>query len=76
MQPIEHRAHRFRAHEGHVTIEDQHIAGKTGQRSFGLQHGMAGAQLRLLQGNLRAALQCRRQLLATVTRNNDLTLRR
>ncbi len=53
MEPIEHGAHRFRAHKGHIAIEHQHIAIEACELALGLLDGMGGAELRVLQTGAR-----------------------
>ena len=36
MQPRDHRAHGVCGHEGHIAVQDQHIAGEARQRALGL----------------------------------------
>ena len=76
VEPLDHRGHCLCAHEGHVAIENQHVAFETGQRLARLQHGVAGAQLRLLHGNRRAVTQRLFELLAPVPGHHDLPRRR
>jgi hypothetical protein len=72
MQPLQHRAHGFGAHERHIAVENQHVTRKTGERGFGLLHGMAGAELRILHGEFRALHQRLGQLLASSAHDDDL----
>ena len=50
-QTVDHRLHGLGAHQRHIAVEDQHIAGKALERVMRLAHGMAGAQLLGLLGN-------------------------
>src|SRR3546814_17843083 len=48
MQPVDHPPHGRSFHQWHVSIKDQHVAIESGERGLGLEHGVAGAKLRLL----------------------------
>ncbi len=45
MQARDHARHRLGRDQGHVAVEDQHVALEPGQCGLGLQHGVRGAQL-------------------------------
>ncbi len=64
MEPLGHRAQRFGFHERHVAIKHENIAVEILDRIFGLLHGVAGAQLRLLYAVGRALAQLRFDLFA------------
>src|SRR3546814_6006744 len=46
IQPLQHCLHRGGANQRHVAIEDQHVAGKTVEASFGLLDRVPRSKLR------------------------------
>src|SRR3546814_10054836 len=54
IQPLQHCLHRGGANQRHVAIEDQHVAGKTVEASFGLLDRVPRSKLLVLHGDLYA----------------------
>src|SRR3546814_3519096 len=54
IQPLQHCLHRGGANQRHVAIEDQHVAGKTVEASFGLLDRVPRSKLLVLHGELYA----------------------
>ena len=75
LQPIEHPPHGLRAHERNVSVEDEDIARKAGQRALRLLHRVGGAVLRILDRDDAAERRDQRLDLLGLVADHDHRLR-